>query len=326
MADLKVALDDLAEEAESPALLRPGFAVGAPHGCVAGRLRRSRSQQLERSPVSCGGSDADRIGDRTHGPFLTRLTSDVGWTDYPAISLDGKFLAYASDRSGDGNLDIWVQQLPDGAPVRVTDDTADDVDPSFSADGSRIAFQSSRPRRRDLHRPDARWRRAAGRGARVFAAVLTRRKVDCLRRGRSRRRSDLRRAGRRWPGDARRGRLLSRHSPQSGRRTGGICLFWGQRERGAAAEHNIDWYVAAVPGGSAAPVMRARCCCERDFRRSRACRFPMRGSAAGTASSFMARSATPANMWQVGDFACAGGSAERRSARRSARRTKQPPR
>ena len=49
-------------------------------------------------------------------PFLTRLTSDLGWTDYPAISLDGKILAYASDRSGDGNLDIWVQQIPDGAP------------------------------------------------------------------------------------------------------------------------------------------------------------------------------------------------------------------
>ncbi len=47
-------------------------------------------------------------------PFLTRLTSDVGWTDYPAISLDGKMLAYASDRSGENNLDIWVQQIPDG--------------------------------------------------------------------------------------------------------------------------------------------------------------------------------------------------------------------
>ena len=77
-------------------------------------------------------------------PFLTRLTSDVGWTDYPAISLDGKILAYASDRSGEGNLDIWVQQIPDGSPVRLTRHAADDVEPSFSADGSRVAFQSSR--------------------------------------------------------------------------------------------------------------------------------------------------------------------------------------
>ena len=77
-------------------------------------------------------------------PSLTRLTSDVGWTDYPAISLDGRFLAYASDRSGDDNLDIWVQQIPDGPPVRLTRHAADEVEPSFSADGSRIAFQSSR--------------------------------------------------------------------------------------------------------------------------------------------------------------------------------------
>ena len=61
------------------------------------------------------------VGDTGHGrrgptTFLTRLTSDVGWTDYPAISLDGKMLAYASDRSGENNLDIWVQQIPDGRP------------------------------------------------------------------------------------------------------------------------------------------------------------------------------------------------------------------
>ena len=88
-----------------------------------------------------GDSDTAEVGP---APFLTRLTSDVGWTDYPAISLDGKFLAYASDRSGDDNLDIWVQQIPDGPPVRLTHHAADEVEPSFSADGSRIAFQSSR--------------------------------------------------------------------------------------------------------------------------------------------------------------------------------------
>ena len=77
-------------------------------------------------------------------PTLTRLTSDLGWTDYPAISLDGKILAYSSDRSGDGNLDIWIQHIPDGPPVRLTRGPADDTDASFSADGSRIAFHSSR--------------------------------------------------------------------------------------------------------------------------------------------------------------------------------------
>ena len=76
---------------------------------------------------------------------LTQITRDTGYTADPALSPDGKLLAYASDRQGDGNLDLWVQQLTGGGnPVRLTQHEADDYAPSFSPDGSRIVFLSNR--------------------------------------------------------------------------------------------------------------------------------------------------------------------------------------
>jgi Tol biopolymer transport system component len=78
------------------------------------------------------------------GAVLTRLTSDAGLNTDSTISTDGKLLAYASDRGGEGNLDIWVQQVADGEPVRLTRDAADESGPSFSPDGNMIAFRSER--------------------------------------------------------------------------------------------------------------------------------------------------------------------------------------
>jgi len=75
---------------------------------------------------------------------LFRLTSDTGLTMTPALSEDAKLIAYASDRSGDGNLDIWVQQVGGSEAIRLTRDAADSYDPSFSPDGRRIAFRSER--------------------------------------------------------------------------------------------------------------------------------------------------------------------------------------
>jgi eukaryotic-like serine/threonine-protein kinase len=77
-------------------------------------------------------------------PTYTVLTSDSGLSFEPAISPDGKLLAYASDRAGEGSLDIWVRQIPNGHPVWVTTGKADDREPDFSPDGSKIVFRSDR--------------------------------------------------------------------------------------------------------------------------------------------------------------------------------------
>ena len=75
---------------------------------------------------------------------FTRLTADSGLATDPALSPDGKLLAYASDRSGEGNLDIWVQHLIGGEAMRLTPSAADEREPVFSPDASKIAYRSVR--------------------------------------------------------------------------------------------------------------------------------------------------------------------------------------
>ena len=73
---------------------------------------------------------------------LTQLTYDTGYTAQPAISPNGQLLAYASDRAGEGNLDIWMQQVSGGEPIQLTSHPSDESRPSFSPDSSQIVFRS----------------------------------------------------------------------------------------------------------------------------------------------------------------------------------------
>ncbi len=76
------------------------------------------------------------------GGHLRQLTKDIGLETDPAISADGSQIAYSADKSGDGNLAIWVQPADGGNAVRITSDPADDREPAFSPDASAIAFRS----------------------------------------------------------------------------------------------------------------------------------------------------------------------------------------
>jgi Tol biopolymer transport system component/DNA-binding winged helix-turn-helix (wHTH) protein len=71
---------------------------------------------------------------------LVRLTSTSGLNIDPALSPDGAQVAYASDRAGTGNLDIWLQPVNGGPARRLTTDAGDEVEPSFSPDGQSVFY------------------------------------------------------------------------------------------------------------------------------------------------------------------------------------------
>ena len=82
--------------------------------------------------------------ERTINPSLSQITADEGFYIEPAISPDGRWLAYASDRVSDGNLDIWLQAATGGASMRLTNHPSDDHEPAISPNGASVAFRSER--------------------------------------------------------------------------------------------------------------------------------------------------------------------------------------
>jgi Tol biopolymer transport system component len=112
------------------------------------RLRRSSALGIGAGVILIAATFAAwrhfREGSGPRELVLKRLTSNAGLTTQPAISPDGKLLAYSSDRGGDGDLEIWVQPTAGGDPLRLTHIPADDHEPAFSPDSSRIAFRSER--------------------------------------------------------------------------------------------------------------------------------------------------------------------------------------
>jgi dipeptidyl aminopeptidase/acylaminoacyl peptidase len=72
-----------------------------------------------------------------------RVTTEAGNARYPALSADGKLLAYASDRSG--NYDIYVRQVGGSSDVRLTSSSHNESAPTFTPDGQYIVYQSDEP-------------------------------------------------------------------------------------------------------------------------------------------------------------------------------------
>jgi Tol biopolymer transport system component len=146
MSDVKQLLDDFAKDDEVPG---DKAAVGQTTGGGARKVgwwmvaaAGVTGAALMFAGLRFGGGSAPpaAVADRE----LLRITADAGLTGYPAISPDGKLIAFASDRASADNLDIWVHQIGGREPLRLTQDPADESDPAFSPDGATIAFRSEK--------------------------------------------------------------------------------------------------------------------------------------------------------------------------------------
>jgi eukaryotic-like serine/threonine-protein kinase len=136
MADLKVALQEAKEESESSAI-----AITTASGAGTTKFHQSRLPIYAAVATVALVASAGTWWKMRPIDTPSRITpfTSTGTAHYPAFSADGKMIAYSAAGS-DGNIDIYVQQIGAGTPLRLTTDPAPDANPVFSPDGRYIAF------------------------------------------------------------------------------------------------------------------------------------------------------------------------------------------
>jgi len=137
MADIKVALEELKEESDS------GKLAPAPPPV------RRRRRPLLRATTALAALLAACwawyfLRPKPAAPLkVVALTSFSGIERYPALSPDGKQIAFSWNGEKEDNFDIYVKLVDAGTPLRLTTHPASDSHPVWSPDGRFIGFTRS---------------------------------------------------------------------------------------------------------------------------------------------------------------------------------------
>ena len=105
---------------------------------VRRRLRDIGDAHEYLTPPSSDASTAESaVSSRRHVEFQ-RLSDEVGINESPAISPDGKMVAFVAAVNGKSH--VWIRLLTGGAPLQVTRDDSDHQHPRWAPDSSALIY------------------------------------------------------------------------------------------------------------------------------------------------------------------------------------------
>jgi eukaryotic-like serine/threonine-protein kinase len=128
MADLKVALEDLADESTSTARVQP---IVPP---ARSRLRWLVAAAIPVLLIALYFATRIIRTPEVDEPLqAVPITALSGQVRYPTLSPDGNHVAFAWTGAAGDNMDLYVQQIGAGSPLRLTTDPNIDTSPAWSA-------------------------------------------------------------------------------------------------------------------------------------------------------------------------------------------------